>query len=120
MDIDAPKRLIWSWKALQPACQAFRALVTRYRPQSAQMWCAFGHVAPSQGAHARKEDLGIELLVDRVGDLEQVVLADVGRGERIAELAVDPVEHLHIAFGGIAEGSLVLGVFGAHVQRDAP
>src|SRR3954464_7533243 len=64
--------------------------------------------------------LRIQLLVDGVRDLQELVLADVAGRKRIAHLAVDPVEHAHLAFFGVAERALpVAGDIGAHIQRDA-
>src|SRR6185295_6005792 len=86
-------------------------------------------ITPQRARPARKRGarepametlLRIELLVDHVGDLEELVLADVARGQRVAALAVHPVEHAHPAFLGVAECGLAASCgLSAHVQRDA-
>src|SRR5687768_12950593 len=83
-------------------------------------WPRSPRPTPGRPRSSTSRRSGVELLVDRVGDLEQVVLADVGRGKRVAELAIDPVEHAYLAFLGIPEcGFPVVDRFGAHVQRHA-
>src|SRR5215813_3029436 len=63
---------------------------------------------------------GIQLLVDGVRDLQELVLADIAGRNRVTHLAVDPVEHAHLAFFGVAErGFPVAGDLGADVERDA-
>src|ERR1041385_9198429 len=72
------------------------------------------------GLEQESPALRVELLVDAVRDLQELVLADITRRDRVTHLAVDPVEHAHLAFFSVAErGFPVAGNLGADVERDA-
>src|SRR5262249_54253145 len=80
----------------------------------ARIWCAGTPAAPSRAL------LWIELLVGGVRDREQRFLGNVRRGKRVAQPAVDPINHAHVAVRVITERGLtsVLRI-GTHVKRDA-
>src|SRR5438876_2758435 len=64
---------------------------------------------------------GLELLVDQIREPQQFVLAEIGGRERVADFAVDPVEHADVVFARVAEGGLAVARgLGAHVERQAP
>src|SRR5207302_268036 len=68
----------------------------------------------------REFESGFELLVDQRRDAQKLVLAQVGRRDRVAAVAVDPVEHADVIFTRVAKGGLALPFrFGADIKREA-
>src|SRR5260221_9417420 len=62
----------------------------------------------------------VELLVDQRGDAQQLVLGQIGGSERVAALAVDPVENADVVLPRVAERGLAMTAgFGADIERDA-
>src|SRR6185503_16022604 len=71
-----------------------------------------------RSAAPRRSDL-LELLVDQRRDALQLVLGEISGSERVAAVAVDPVENADVVLARIAEGGLALTTrLGAHVERD--
>src|SRR2546425_8046954 len=67
----------------------------------------------------REFESGLELLVDQRRDVQQLVLAQVGRRDRVAAVALDPVEHADVVFARVAKSGLALTFhFGADVKRE--
>src|SRR5882672_11870876 len=70
----------------------------------------------------RAPDAGelVELLVDQRGDALQLVLGQIGGSERVAALAVDPVEDADVVLPRVAERGVAMAArFGADIKRDA-
>src|SRR5712692_1011104 len=102
--------------ALHEACQSFsRISLAKARVLRTRM------VRGDWRAHQPREfESGFELLVDQRRDAQELVLAQVGRRDRVAAVAVDPVEHADVVFARVAKGSLALPFrFGADIKREA-
>src|SRR5712675_464658 len=70
--------------------------------------------------HAPDAGESVELLVDQRGDAEQFVFGEIRGSERVAALAVDPVEDANVVFPRIAKRGLAMTArFGADIERDA-
>src|SRR5437879_5618179 len=100
--------------ALHEACQSFpRISGAKARARRTRM------VRGERRAHQQREfESGLELLVDQRRDVQQLVLAQVRRRDRVAAVALDPVEHADVVFARVAKGGLAVPFrFGADVNR---
>src|SRR6267378_8705885 len=102
--------------ALHEACQSFpRISRAKARVPRTRM------VRVERRAHQQREvESGLELLVDQRRDMQQLVLAQVRRRDRVAAVALDPVEHADVVFARVAKRGLAVPFrFGADVKREA-
>src|SRR5882672_8555389 len=100
-------------QACQQICGANPALTAGFRPFVVRASSARTRSKPA-------ERLRLELLVDHRRDRQQLLLAEVRRGDRIAAVGLDPIEDADVVLTGIPERGLPMRrFFGAHVERHA-
>src|SRR6185295_3133503 len=96
----ACRRRAWPPSAWATNASRLRACATSPRPT-----CAL------------RQGSGFELLIDEVREAQQLLAVEIGRGERVADVAVDPVEHADVVLARVAErGLAVARGLGAHVE----